>query len=47
MASVLDRLGCFTPEQRLSLGQFLVPPLKTVAGREAGRLQSTAALQSL
>ena len=46
MASVLDRLGCFTPVQRSSLEQFLVPPLKTVAGREAGRLRTTAALQS-
>ncbi len=46
MASVLDRLGCFTPEQRSSLEQFLRPPLKTVAGREAGRLQPTAAVQS-
>ncbi len=46
MASVLDRLGCFTPEQRSSLEQFLAPPLKTVAGREAGRLQPATALQS-
>jgi L-asparaginase II len=46
MASVLDRLGCFTPEQRSSLAQFLVPPLTTVTGREAGQLRPTAALQS-
>jgi L-asparaginase II len=47
MASLLDRLGCFSPEQRSSLEQFLVPPVKTIAGREAGRLQATPVLQSL
>jgi L-asparaginase II len=47
MATVLDRLGCFTAEARSAAAPFLLPPLKTVAGREAGRLQPTAALQSL
>jgi L-asparaginase II len=46
MAAVLDRLGCFTPEQREALARFLAPPLNTVAGREAGRLQPAAALRS-
>ncbi len=45
MAVVLDELGCFTPEQRLSLEQFLAPRLKTVAGGDAGRLHPTAALR--
>jgi len=47
MAAALDRLGCFSPEQRSPLAPFLAPPLKTVAGKEAGRLQPTAALRSL
>jgi L-asparaginase II len=47
MATVLDRLGCLTSEARSSLAPFLAPSLKTVAGREAGRLQPTAMLQSL
>jgi L-asparaginase II len=47
MATVLDRLGCFTAEARSSIEPFLAPPLKTVAGREAGRLQPTMVLQSL
>jgi L-asparaginase II len=47
MAAVLDRLGCFSSEQRSSLEPFLSPPLSTVAGKEAGRLRPTATLQSL
>ncbi len=47
MASVLDRLGCFAPEQRVALAPFLAPPLMTVAGKGAGRLQPGAALRSL
>ncbi len=39
-------LGEADLEQRSSLEQFLAPPLKTVAGREAGRFQPTSALQS-
>ena len=46
MAAVLDRLGCFSSEQRSSLEPFLAPPLKTLAGRDAGRLQPTTALRS-
>lgn len=46
MATLLDRLGCFAPEQRAALGAFLKPPLYTVAGRMAGRLQPAAALMS-
>lgn len=46
MAAVLDRLGCFSSEQRWSLEPFLSPPFMTVAGKEAGRLRPTAALQS-
>jgi L-asparaginase II len=45
MATALDRLGCFTSEQRSALALFLAPPLRTVAGREAGRLRPGAALQ--
>jgi L-asparaginase II len=47
MASVLDRLGCFTAEQRAALEQFLAPPVKTIAGKIAGRLRPASALQSL
>jgi L-asparaginase II len=47
MATVLDRLGCLTSEARSYVEPLLAPPLKTVAGREAGRLQPTALLQSL
>jgi L-asparaginase II len=46
MASLLDRLGCFTAEQRSALESFLAPRIWTVAGKEAGRLQPGAALQS-
>jgi L-asparaginase II len=46
MATVLDRLGCFTAEQRSSLAPFLAPPIKTVAGKDAGRVQPAEALQS-
>jgi L-asparaginase II len=46
MAAVLDRLGCFTAEQRAALEPFLAPRIKTVAGKDAGRLQPGAALQS-
>lgn len=46
MASLLDRLGCFTAEQRSALEPFLAPRIWTVAGKEAGRLQPGAALQS-
>jgi len=46
MATVLDRLGCFAPEQRAALAPFLMPPLHTVAGREAGRLRPAPALRS-
>jgi L-asparaginase II len=47
MATVLARLGCFTAEARSAAAPFLQSPLKTVAGREAGRLQPTAVFQSL
>jgi L-asparaginase II len=46
MATLLDRLGCFTAEQRIALAPFLAPGIKTVAGKDAGRLQPGAALQS-
>jgi L-asparaginase II len=46
MATVLDRLGCFTAEQRTALEPFLAPKVRTVAGKDAGRLQPGAALQS-
>jgi L-asparaginase II len=45
--SVLDRLGCFTAEQRIDLARFLAPPVKTIAGGDAGRVQPAPALQSL
>ena len=47
MATILDRLGCFTEAQRLQLAPFLAPPLKTIAGKEAGRLRPAPALYSL
>lgn len=47
MATILDRLGCFTEPQRASLAQFLAPVVKTVAGKEAGRQQATESLRSL
>lgn len=46
MAAMLDRLGCFSPEQRSSLEPFLSPRLETVAGEEAGGLRPAVALQS-
>lgn len=45
MITVLDRLGCFTATQRTALAAFLEPKIRTVAGRDAGALRATAALQ--
>jgi L-asparaginase II len=47
MAVLLDRLGCFTDAQRAALAPFLAPVVKTVAGRDAGRLQAGVALRGL
>jgi L-asparaginase II len=47
MAALLDRLGCFTAEEREALEPFLAPSIRTVAGKEAGRLRPAAALLSL
>jgi L-asparaginase II len=46
IATVLDRLGCFTEDQRAALAHFLAPPVKSVVGKDAGRVQPTVTLQS-
>jgi L-asparaginase II len=47
MATLLDRLGCFTEGQRAALAPFLAPTITSVAGKEAGRLEPGDWLQSL
>jgi len=42
--SLLDRLGCFTAEERMALHPFLAPKIKNVAGVEVGALRPAAAL---
>ena len=45
IAALLDRLGCFTAEDRMALHPFLVPKIKNVAGVEVGLLRPAAALE--
>lgn len=40
--SLLDRLGCFTAEERMALHPFLAPKIKNVAGVEVGALRPAA-----
>jgi L-asparaginase II len=44
MATLLNRLDCFNPEQRMALHPFLAPRLHNVAGVEVGFIRPAAAL---
>jgi len=41
--AVLDRLGCFTSEQRMALHPFIEPKIKNVANVEVGLMRAAAA----
>ncbi|WP_229743441.1 asparaginase [Aliidongia dinghuensis] len=43
VAALLDRLGCFTDDQRMALHPFLLPKIKNVAGVEVGVMRPAAA----
>lgn len=45
MAHILRGLGCFSSDQEVQLGRFLNPAIMTSAGRDAGSIRPTSAME--